>query len=92
MTALQIFIAVMLKGIIVAVLFKLGWWPDWEKRAFRREEHQRVIKAYEAWVAQTGHRPMLDHEGWRKMEERRGLVGRESSRRTRASAAANPPA
>jgi len=71
MTAFQIFLIALGKGAVVAVLFKLGWWPDWEKRALRREEHKRVIKAYEAWCEQTGERPAADGEALKKLELRR---------------------
>lgn len=71
MTALEIGIAAALKGALVVFLMKKGWWPDWEKRALRREEHKRVVKAYEDWCAQTGERPAADHEALAKLELRR---------------------
>lgn len=72
MTVLEIGIAAAIKGALVVFLIKKGWWPDWEKRALRREEHKRVIKAYEAWCERTGERPAADHEALRKLDLRRG--------------------
>jgi hypothetical protein len=66
-----IFLALLIKGALVTFLVKKGWWPDWEKRAYRREEHQRVIKAYEEWCERTGQRPAADHEALAKLEYRR---------------------
>lgn len=71
-TAETIFVAVLIKGALITFLVKKGWWPDWEKRALRREEHQRVIRAYEEWCEQTGHRPAADHEALAKLAYRRG--------------------
>lgn len=71
MTTGEIFLAVAFKAVVVGVLAKLGFWPDWEKKALRREEHKRVIKAYEAWCEQTGQRPAADHDALRKLEYRR---------------------
>jgi hypothetical protein len=71
MTALEIGLIVAIKGGLVVVLTKLGWWPDWEKRALKREEHKRVVKAYEAWCEQTGQRPAADHEALAKLDFRR---------------------
>lgn len=71
MTGLEIGIGVAIKAVVVGYLAHKGWWPDWEKRALRREEHKRVIKAYEAWCEQTGERPAADREALRKLELRR---------------------
>ncbi len=71
MTFLSIGLAVFIKALITPWLVKKGWWPDWEKRAYRREEHKRVIKAYEEWCEQTGERPAADHEALAKLELRR---------------------
>ena len=71
MTTGEIILVVALKSAFVAILAKLGFWPDWEKRALRREEHKRVIKAYEEWCEKTGNRPAADHEALRKLEYRR---------------------
>lgn len=71
MTLFQIFLIFVVKGALAAVLTKMGWWPDWEKRALRREEHKRVIKAYEKWCAKTGERPAADHEALARLELRR---------------------
>lgn len=68
MTALQILLAAAIKGALVVFLVKKGWWPDWEKRALRREEHKRVIKAYEDYCERTGSRPAADHEALKKLE------------------------
>lgn len=57
MTALEIGLIVAIKGTIITVLVKKGWWPDWEKRALKREEHKRVLRAYEEWCERTGTRP-----------------------------------
>ena len=73
MTTLEIGIGIALKGVLVAFLAKMGWWPDWEKRALRREEHKRVIKAYEEWCEKTGERPAADHEALRNLDLRRGV-------------------
>ena len=79
MTALQIGLVVglaaFLKGVLTFYLGKKGWWPDWEKRAYRREEHKRVIKAYEDYCEQTGNRPAADHEALAKLEYRRAKKG-----------------
>jgi len=60
MTAFQILLAVTLKGLLVALLVKKGWWPDWPKYYRRKDEHRRVIAAYEAWCDKTGVRPADD--------------------------------
>jgi hypothetical protein len=59
-SAFTIFLIVAVKGTVVVVLTKLGWWPDWEARARRREEHKRVLVAYEQWCERTGTRPAAD--------------------------------
>jgi hypothetical protein len=60
MTAFQIFLVVALKGALVVFLTWKGWWPDWEARARKREEHKRVLLAYEKWCERTGTRPAAD--------------------------------
>lgn len=60
MTAFEIGLIVFAKGVVVAILTKFGRWPDWEKRAYKREESQRVFKAYEAWCEKAGRRPFED--------------------------------
>lgn len=60
MTALEIGLIVALKGAVAVVLTKLGWWPDWEERAYKREEAKRVFVAYEKWCERTGQRPFED--------------------------------
>lgn len=72
MTTLEIGLIVALKGAVVVVLTKIGKWPDWEMRALRREEHKRVIRAYEEMCARTGRRPCEDAKAIAKMKERRG--------------------
>jgi hypothetical protein len=59
-TALQIFMILALKGALIVVLTKMGWWPDWEARARKREEHKLVLHAYEQWCERTGTRPAAD--------------------------------
>lgn len=54
MTAGTIFTIAFLKGVIVTVLVKKGWWPDWEARARRRTEHKLVLRAYEQWRERAG--------------------------------------
>jgi hypothetical protein len=54
MTTGEIFLIVLIKGALVALLVKKGWWPDWEARALKREEHKRVLAAYEEWRERTG--------------------------------------
>lgn len=60
MTVLGIGLIVAIKGVIVTVMVKNGWWPDWEKRALKREEHKRVLRLYEEWCERTGTRPAAD--------------------------------
>lgn len=60
MTALEIGLIVAIKGALITVLVKKGWWPNWEKRALKREEHKRVLLAYEEWCERTGARPAAD--------------------------------
>lgn len=60
MTVLWIGLIVALKGGLVTVMVKKGWWPDWKKRALRREEHRRVLRLYEEWCERTGTRPAAD--------------------------------
>jgi hypothetical protein len=60
MTAWEIGLIVAIKGGLVALLIKKGWWPDWEARARKREEHKRVLLAYEEWCERTGTRPAAD--------------------------------
>jgi hypothetical protein len=72
MTAfITIGLAACIKAILTHWMGKKGWWPDWEKRALRREEHKRVIKAYEKWCSETGERPAADHIALQKLELRR---------------------
>jgi hypothetical protein len=78
-TTMTIFLAAFIKGSLTVWLVKKGWWPDWEKRALRREEHKRVIKAYEEWCEQTGRRPMFDQEAWAEIEARRGINSQQSA-------------
>lgn len=59
-TGMTIFLAALLKGALAAFLVKKGWWPDWEARALKREEHKRVLRAYEHWCERTGTRPAAD--------------------------------
>jgi hypothetical protein len=56
MTAWEIGLIVAIKGGIVGFLAYKGWWPDWEARARKREEHKRVLLAYEEWRSRTGAR------------------------------------
>ncbi len=60
MTAFEIGLVVAIKGALVVILTKYGWWPDWEARALKREEHKRVLRAYEEWCERTGTRPAAD--------------------------------
>ncbi len=60
MTGLEIGLIVCGKAVVAGVLVKLGWWPDWEARARKREEHKRVLVAYEEWCERTGTRPAAD--------------------------------
>lgn len=55
-----IFLATFIKGALVTVMVKKGWWPDWEERAYKREESKRVFQAYERWCEQSGQRPFED--------------------------------
>lgn len=55
-----IFLVVLIKGALVTILVKKGWWPDWEARARKRAEHKRVLLAYEQWCKDTGTRPAAD--------------------------------
>lgn len=54
MTTGEIFVVVLIKGALVALLAKLGWWPNWEERAKRREEDARVLRAYHEWSENAG--------------------------------------
>lgn len=60
MTFTEIFWICLLKAVVMGVLAKLGWLPDWEARARKREEHKRVLRAYEEWCERTGARPASD--------------------------------
>lgn len=60
MTFGEIFMVVALKGAIVTGLSYFNLWPDWEARARKREEHKRVLLAYEEWCERTGTRPAAD--------------------------------
>jgi hypothetical protein len=60
MTAWEIGLIVAIKGGLVTFLAYKGWWPDWEKRALKREEHKRVLLAYEEWRSRTGARGAAD--------------------------------
>ena len=60
MTAFEIGLIVAIKGALVGFLIHKGWWPDWEKRAMKREEHKRVLRLYEEWCERTGTRPAAD--------------------------------
>lgn len=66
-TGMTIFLGVALKGAIVTFLAWKGWWPDWEKRALKREEHKRVLRAYEEWCERTGTRPASDPRVFAKL-------------------------
>lgn len=55
-----IFLVVFLKGALATFLTYKGWWPDWVARARKREEHKRVLLAYEQWCKDTGTRPAAD--------------------------------
>lgn len=54
MTLSEIVLIVALKGAVVAVLAKLGWWPDWEQRARNREDEKLVLRAYKQWRNDAG--------------------------------------
>ena len=71
-TAGTVFVIVCLKGVLVTWLHKKGWWPDWEERGLRLQEHKRVIKAYEEWCERTGQRPAADMKALAELYQRRG--------------------
>lgn len=54
MTTGEIFVIVALKGAVVVVLAKLGWWPDWEERARQRQDEKRLLRAYRQWRKDAG--------------------------------------
>lgn len=80
MTPVEIGVAVALKGALVVFLVKKGWWPDWEARAYRREEHKRVIERYEEMVSQTGRRPCEDPNIPERLKHRPQVSDRQASR------------
>ena len=53
-TAFEIFMIVALKGAVVAVLHKLGWWPDWEVRDREVREEKALLLAYKKWRRDAG--------------------------------------
>lgn len=57
MTFWTIAVVVALKGALIALLKKFGWWPDWEERARQREEEKRVLVAYREWKRARADRP-----------------------------------
>jgi hypothetical protein len=54
MTLLEIGLVGLLTGAVRVGLAKLGWWPDWESRARKREEHKLVLLAYDKWCENAG--------------------------------------
>jgi len=52
-TALAIFLAAALKGVIMVVLHKKGWW-SYEAALQKRLEHKRVLAAYDEWRKDRG--------------------------------------
>ncbi len=56
MTPTTIFIAVFLKGIVVAILVKFGKWKTHEQRV----EERKVLLAYREWRKSAGPRPPAD--------------------------------
>lgn len=71
-TAAVIFFAVCLKALLTKYLRRKGWWPDWEERALKIQEHKRVIDAYERWCAAIGRRPAADQDALTELSRRRG--------------------
>lgn len=59
-TGLAIFLAAALKGGLLVLLKKKGWWPDWEQHAREREEDERVLRAYKEWRKGSGSGPAAD--------------------------------
>lgn len=53
-------VGAVLAGALRVVLPKLGLWPDWEKRARRREEEKLVLRAYHKWRENPRSRPPAD--------------------------------
>lgn len=53
-TAFEIFLIVFLKGLVVAVLAKFGWWPDWEKVDREKREEKALLRAYKQWRRDAG--------------------------------------
>ena len=53
-TAFEIFLIVFLKGVVVAVLAKFGWWPDWEKVDREKREEKALLRAYNKWRRDAG--------------------------------------
>lgn len=54
MAAGEIFLIVALKGALVVLLGRFGWWPDWEQRARDRAEEKLVLRAYKEWRENAG--------------------------------------
>lgn len=67
-----IFLAVCLKALLVHWMQRKGWWPDWEERGLKIQEHKKVIAAYERWCEDTGQRPAGDAKALAELYERRG--------------------
>lgn len=59
-TWVHIFVACLLAGLLRTGLRKIGWWPDWEERARRREEEKQVLVAYREWRKNAGPGPASD--------------------------------
>lgn len=57
MTALTIFVALLLKGALVVWLSKRGLWPDWEALAAEKAEEKQVLLAYKEWRKNGGPKP-----------------------------------
>ena len=53
-TGMTIFIAVALKGALVVILRKFGWWPDWEVRDREVREEKALLRAYKKWRKDAG--------------------------------------
>lgn len=54
MTAFEIFVIVALKGALVVILAKFGFWPDWEKLDREKREEKLLLRAYKQWRKDAG--------------------------------------
>jgi hypothetical protein len=54
MTLGEIALVVFVKGAIVSLFGYLGWYPNWEERAIKREQEKSVLRAYKQWRDDAG--------------------------------------